>query len=697
MINWREYPFVRTLLPFSGGILLAMYGKFMLPAAYLILVLLGIAWIILGLVKLPFSRRWWSGIIHHLFFFLFGYLICWQHGAEHQSHYLGRVGELEQLLIGTVLNTPSKSLRSIQVELRGEQQKVAGGNWAKVSGKLLLYFQNDTLSQSIRYGDRLLLQLQPQATPSPLNPDAFDYRQYLARKNIHLQAYVRSGHWTRLDRDQGNPLLAWAYQQRTKGLAILKKRLPKAEQYAVASAMILGYKEALSEKVKTAYSSTGAMHVLAVSGLHVGLIWMILAFLLSWIRSVHPVWRWGKTVIIILGLWLFALLTGGSPSVLRAAAMFSLILVGRTLRRSSSIYNTLAVSAFFILCFNPYLLLDVGFQLSYTAVLGIVYFYPKIYPWWYIENRLGDYIWKLTSVAIAAQLSTMPLTLFYFHQFPLYFWLSGLVVIPFASVIISCGIALLLAEACLPVLASLFGQVLNGIVWLMNALIFVLDQLPKGILDSVWIGGFTLILLYLIIGNVIIGIQTRRLRWYLIGMVGVFALAVQFNIIRFQQYRQRELVLYHLKGATYVESLDGRKAISLASRDLDPAQVKYATQNYHRRRGIINRELYHFGETIQTGHWYLEKQFIQFYDQRIAWVDQLPDKVGAHKIEVDYLLLRDRFRGKLSSVVQHFKTDWIVFDGTHPAWKVERWKAECEQLNIPYYDLRESGALIVKL
>ena len=232
---------------------------------------------------------------------------------------------------------------------------------------------------------------------SALNPHAFNFKKYWHHQNIHYQGFVKADHWQLLKRKQGNYIIDKALNTRNRFLQILKKNLSTENEYAVASALILGDKQSLDSDLKNAYSGTGAMHVLAVSGLHVGLVYLGLAFLLGLLKIKNWYWIFIRTTLIIISIWLFALLTGASPSVMRAATMFSFIIVGKSMRHHPSIYNTLAASAFCLLCFNPLLLMEVGFQLSYLAVSGIIYFQPKIYRWWIIDNPVGDYLWKLVA------------------------------------------------------------------------------------------------------------------------------------------------------------------------------------------------------------------------------------------------------------------------------------------------------------
>ena len=346
--------------------------------------------------------------------------------------------------------------RSYRVELAVKGMSGVGEG-QPVTGKLLSYLEQSKEASQLRYGDQIYFSSKINPITAPLNPAAFNLKGYLNNRNFHYQTYLKTSDWILQDRDQGNFLIAFSIRTRDQLFTILQKHLPTDNELAVGAALILGKKDLLESETRMAYANTGAMHVLAVSGLHVGLIYVGISFLLGLFPFKSSTWVWIKTWIMVAGVWFFALLTGASPSVLRAATMFSFIIVGQAMRHHPSIYNTLAASAFFLLSIQPYMLFEVGFQLSYLAVIGIIYFQEKIYGQLYIANKLGDYIWKLTSVAIAAQLVTLPISLYYFHQFPVYFWLSGLVVIPAAVLIMTFAVALFVVALLIPKLGFIPG------------------------------------------------------------------------------------------------------------------------------------------------------------------------------------------------------------------------------------------------
>ncbi len=695
MFNWREIPFVRILFPLLAGIILAMQLDQPFPVFdYLLLALLFVL-LLLSQMRQAFRHRWTYGLILNFFFVVFGYQLAFYHtDLNAKDHFKSRIAS-ENLVIGIVNNSPSFNSKFVKINLKTRQIGKPFGTMTDCQGTILLTLPNDSRTRELNYGDRILCKTNIRPTASPRNPEAFDYSRFLHLKNIDFQGFVRANEWQPLDSLNGNPVLHLSQRLRHDFLDVLETHLTKKNEYAVGSALILGYKDELNEDLKTAYANTGAMHVLAVSGLHVGMIWGIVAMLLGRIRWRHPAWKWLKMSISLICLWLFALITGASPSVLRATTMFSFVIAGMTLSRSGNIYNTLAASAFCLLLFNPFLVYEVGFQLSYFAVMGIVYFQPKIYRLWYIENRVGNFFWELTAVAIAAQITTFPLSLYYFHQFPLYFWLSGFVVIPFAFLILGGGVMLLVIHAILPFLAVYAGMLLNGLIWMMNSLIFLIEQIPYGLLSGIWISVGMMIAAYGFILLTAFFINTKKLSWMVAAMSFAVFFCGMYAFRNIENQLRKEIVFYHIPKKTHVEFIEKGKVLSFGDHDVDQKALSFATQDYHMARGVSATENFHFGyEPVQFDNWMQTAGFVQFYDKKIAFLKHLPEAGTRPKIKLDYVVVRKHANFNLDELSELFDFETIILDGAVEFWKRKRWKQACTDADVPLYDLSDEGALI---
>lgn len=694
MINWREYPFVRLLLPLILGILFSFLWMVALPSYVFIILSLPI--IGLTYLKGQYKYRTVYGFLVTIFIFCLGHYLGF-HADESRSkdHYHHFLNEDETRgMVATVMDV-RVTAKSYRVELA--IQAMSGVEERPISGKLLSYFEQSKAAGKLKYGDHIYFSTRVNPIAGSSNPEAFDLKEFLGNRNFHFQTYVKTNEWKLLARDQGNPLIAFSIRTRDRLFNILGDHLSTANELAVGAALILGKKDLLELETRMAYANTGAMHVLAVSGLHVGLIYLGISFFLGLLPFKSSTWIWIKTWIMVASVWFFALLTGASPSVLRAATMFSFIIVGQAMRHHPSIYNTLAVSAFFILCIQPYMLFEVGFQLSYLAVTGIVYFQEKIYTQIYIANKLGDYIWKLTSIAIAAQVVTLPISLYYFHQFPTYFWLSGLVVIPAAMVIMTLAVFLFFVAILVPKFAFIPGILLYGILYLTNGLIFLISELPGAVISGIWIGPLSIVLLYAILVFVVIAIETQQFKWVKISTVLLVLFSLNFAYERIRSFQKSELIIYHTnKNKTLIDAIDRSVNWSIQSENLSNTDIDFLAKNYRMKLGVQTIHSLNKDDRKKSPEFFYHGRLIQFKNIKIQIIDsnqflryQLPPMV-------DYILLENNTTVDLRELSEYYKTKKFILSANNSSWKIDQWRKQAEA-DYELFDLKKEGAFILSV
>lgn len=699
MLNWREIPFIRLLIAFIAGILLSIHFNYKIPGVWVVaasLLLLLAAKQLRGLYR----YRWLFGVGLNLLLLLWGYLTTWHHNELNSAFHFSRVATSPTgLVIGLVSDAPVTKEDWIKIQLRVENTGSAVDQLESCTGNLLLYLQKDSAALQVEYGDRLAFQGNISSIEPPKNPHAFDYARYLHFQNIHNQSFVREGRWQVLSSGHGNPLYAAAIHWQRHFLKTLRKHLDEPNVLAVGSALILGYRDEMPEEIQTSYTQTGAMHVLAVSGLHVGIVAMLLNFFLGRIRWRVPAWKIAKVLILLTFIWAFALVTGASPSVLRAAVMFSFLTTGLSLRRPVNFYNTLAVSAFCLLLYNPYWLMSVSFQLSYLAVLGIVYFVPKIERLWPIENKVGHYIWQLICVSLGAMLMTTPVSLFYFHQFPSYFWLSSLILVQLAGFDLFFGLLLLFTEAVWPLAAVWVGKVLYGLLWLGNASVFVIQKLPGALVEGLWLSGWTVLLLYLALGGSMAAISFKKFKWVLAGLGFLLAAGIGYAFRATPQLYNRKLVVYHVYKHTAVDFFEEKRAYALRDAALDPKTLDFAAQGNRLANGIRKVQSFYLDDPggFSSDTWFFKNGFAQFYDIRLAIVQHPQAAAVSQKIRVNYLLLCGSPRIEMADLGKIYDFDLLLFDASNKKWQIDQWKNQCEQLGLAYFDLNEEGAFVVDL
>lgn len=517
MLRWAGFPFVRITLVFIAGVLLAIFE--VLPLEQ------DLAFSLVPVLLLTFiAMRWyparrvrkWSGTVGLLTIHLLGFISVIVNTATLRPEHLIHVEGEPDYYLARIASYPHEKEKTWRHEATVEHVHV-GEAWQRVSGKIQIYQSRRGSTVPFAYGDMLLIMGSPQRVRGPINPGEFDYQRFLSYRNIFHQHHVAAGQVRWIGNRPGNPVMAMAMQARSWSETQIDSLLSGDRERAVAKALILGITDGLDNELTAAYSATGAMHVLAVSGLHVSIIYAILLVLLRPLRHVRHGIAFQAGIALLL-LWLYAAVTGLSPSVLRAVTMFSFVVLARPFGQETNIYNTLAVAAFCLLLFDPMMIMSVGFQLSFLAVIGIVYLHPLLYDWWEPKSYWLDQIWKVSCVSIAAQLATFPLGLLYFHQFPNYFLISNLIVIPASFAVLVGGLVLLVA-APFAWVGNLVGVVLDKLIWLLNEFVLWIESWPYSLSENWYISTWQCWVLLAMVISWILLFRYRQLRWLYIATV----------------------------------------------------------------------------------------------------------------------------------------------------------------------------------
>ncbi|MEI6900384.1 MAG: ComEC/Rec2 family competence protein, partial [Bacteroidota bacterium] len=447
-----------------------------LPFAFLFFLIILVFYRVFIQTGTPDYRgRWVTGAL--LFFIIL--LLFWNvTGVKRENNLPGNLlafSNQPQSYIAEIAESVIQKERTTKMVVTVEKVKLSG-KWFSTSGKIMLSVKKDDHSRELFYGDHLLFNGKLMDPMEALFPNSYNQKENLRRNSIYYVCYLQSHSWKRISHSCQVSIFGVGLHLRDKLLTVLRENDVTGQEFAVAGALLLGYVDELDPVLLKEYSGTGAMHILSVSGMHVGIIFVVLDKLLSFFMR----WKYGgitKTAMIVVMIWFYALLTGLSPAVLRAAVMISFVVIGKSMNRHPDVLNILAASFLFLLFYDPGLLVNIGFQLSYLAVGGIVILYPPIYDLYVTSKKLPDKIWSLLAVSIAAQLITFPLSLYYFHQFPNYFMLTNLIVVPISSMVIYSGI-LLLCLGSVPIISYGLGRLLVFLVSLLNKSIHFIDGLP---------------------------------------------------------------------------------------------------------------------------------------------------------------------------------------------------------------------------
>lgn len=539
--NWplfKAVPVLRILIPFVLGIVLNLVG---LSFDYCILLLVALMLICILIYKVLFkivNRQ----IIVHLVFLLLGYFHVNLHREVYYPDHFSNLPKGKFLLIiNSIPEVKAKSVKAFAKVIR-----VGDSN---SSGQVLLYFKKDSASINLKYGDEITTNLICKSIENIPNSN-FDYRQYLANKQVYQQAYLKTNEWRISKSQQGNYFVSLAYQYRESCHKVLQSSLQNQEAFAVASALLIGDDDAIPKSVYQAYTDSGTIHVLSVSGMHVGVIYLLLVSLFGRMernKFLRPVYFFS----ILIFIWMYSILSGSSASVFRAATMLTVVIVGKWINGNSPIYNSLVLSMFVLLLYNPFYLTDKGFILSYLAVFGIVYLQPKILSIWRLKSTVTYKIWEFTSVSIAAQLMTLPVSLYLFGKFPNYFIIANWIVIPLSTIAIYLSIAQIVFQKW-TIFLGVISFCNEKIICFMNDFLNLLTHLKGAVTNNIGISALECFLFYWMLFVIVDWLSTKRYNSLLLFLSG-YALLLVINLISEIKYLQ----LAQLESLVHTYSLIG--------------------------------------------------------------------------------------------------------------------------------------------
>lgn len=694
MFAWSKYPFLKMLIPLTLGIWFGSFFGFSPQFTYILAVALflmaGLAVFLLKSIR----YNWLFGGIMACYLFMAGQALVQVHEASERHDYFRKYETDAKHYIARVYDYPTERENSIKTVLELEYQFGDSLPSRPVTGKVMAYFRKTDSAFALRYGDLIAVSAPIGEVLPPKNPGEFDYRGHLMRKGITGQCWLKDTDWIDLQTNRSNPLFAFSYRFRDHLLLSLQRCGVKDKEFGVAAAILLGYDDSLADDVRKNYVAAGSMHILCVSGLHVGIIYLLASFLLSFLNRK----KWQKLLknsLLLLLIWFYAFVAGLSPSILRATLMISFVIVGDMLHRKGFAINSIAASAFILLCINPNNLFESGFQLSYAAVIGIVVLQRPIYHLIYVKNKVLDKAWEITAVALAAQAATMPFTLFYFHQFTTYFWLSNLFMTPISFFVVMGGMLLLLVSW-IPYINMGLGYLVWGVLYVMNQLVSWVESLPFSIIKGLYISQleFVLLLVGFLLLLLCVTLQRKRL---FIAMLSVLLLFFGSVTMRhFVSDFYEGMMFYSLRKHTAVDFIKNGEHILLADSTLmaDESTIDYSLSGFWNMKSLSHSpKVVGLDEDFDSPLLHKRSRFVSFDGKLLAvWNDDwaVSDSLS-YRLPLDFVLVTNRQKPDVQSVVNSFDVGLLLIDGSVPHYLAEKWTKQAELLQMPYYTI-ESGA-----
>lgn len=575
----------------------------------------------------------------------------------------------------TIVFVPVKQLKSGIYDHR-YIASVKEVNGHRSSGRVLLHIERDSSAKQLSIGHKYLTGATLREISPPRNPHQFDYREYLRKKYIHHRLSPEPDALFPLP-ETGQNVYAFAARIRQKVYTALKEYHFNGDTLAVINALLLGQRQDISEEMYRDYASAGAIHILAISGLHVGILLFFLHFLLKPLERI----RYGKGlkfIAILLALWSFAFIAGLSASVVRAVSMFSFVALALLFRRTANIYNVLLVSMFFLLLVRPSFLFDAGFQLSYIAVFAIVGLQPVFYGCWKPRWKAVDGLWKLTTVTVAAQLGVLPLSLYYFHQFPGLFFISSLVIVPILGILLGTGI-LVIVLALFQILPAFLADGYAFVISAMNRLVSWIAHRESFVFRDISFDWRLLISCYLCLVFLFLLLQKNTFRRTAALLIAILCLQASFIYNCFKTLSTDQFVIFHKYKNTLVTRQQG-EMLTIYGKGYNKPPDR-TLQNYM------------VAERIKTAEARQPNNLYNINGCALLYIDSL----GIYKtkgLKADYILLGGSPEINLERVLRLHEPEMIVADGSNAPFLIKKWEATCKKEKLPFHNTYEKGAYI---
>ena len=592
---------------------------------------------------------------------------------NHNDHYsinTGPVPQLYLLKVQEVLKSNSFSDNYIASVIEVDH-KVS-------SGKILLSSKLDSLHPPLKPDDVITFYGHYTAIKEPLNPHQFSYKNYLKTLGVYHRIQLEP-HVFEIKSKSLTSAYGWAHKIREDIIGQLKKVQIGQEELSIIQALLLGQRTDISEDTYNNYVNAGAIHILAVSGLHIGILLLILQYLLSPLKRIKN----GQTiqlVLILAILWSYALLAGFSASIVRAVSMFSFLAYAMFLNRPTNSFNIMALSLFFILLMGPMFLFQVGFQMSYLAVFAILWIYPILQNMWSPNNQILKKIWQLTSVSIAAQLGVLPIALFYFHQFPGLFFLSNLAIVPFLGIILGLGIIVIIL-ALTNLLPSLLAIIYHKMIASMNWIVGWIGEQEVFIFKNISFDLVQVLLSYILLVCILIFLPKRSPKRLLVIMVMVISFQSYLIYVNYTAQTKEEIAVMHQTRNTVLFQRTGNTLTISAT---DQNKVTKLQEDY-----LTAERIESVNHTPLQNTYTLKGQQLYILDSLGIYPPQ--------GYRPSLVLLTQSPKINLERIIDSIKPNHIIADGNNYRSDVLRWQQTCDQKKIPFHYTGEKGAFYFNL
>jgi competence protein ComEC len=690
MTLWNKAPFLRFIFPFLIGILSFYCLNEDLILLHLAIFIPSICVIIL-FSKISISKQnkffYLKGISIQLLFYCFAYFICLFHSTKiNNKHYQFQYKNYTHAKIKLNEN-PIEKEKTVKanVEIINLYNKKL---YKKTEGILLVYFAKNEKSLALKKNDEILIPINFNEISNRGNPGEFDYKKFCANKNIFHQQYLKENEWKKTG--HSSTFFLSSFDNFSDNiLKLIEKYIPEKDNYAIAKALLIGYRDEIDSDTYQAFANTGLVHLIAISGMHLGIFYLgVLKIILH--LNYFKKRRKLATIFALIFMWCFALLTSLPASILRSGIMFSALAIAQFIERKVSSINVLSFTAFILLIIKPLWLFDVGFLLSFLAVFGILIFYKPIYNKLKHKNKFIDFFIQLTSISLAAQIFTFPISIYFFHQMPLLFLITNLVAIPLVSLLLY-GLILLILFTPIPFLASFIGKILSLLLQFLVKIIAFFNSFSFVSWQQIHCSVFQTILLYAIVILLAYYIFYKNKNAFIISIccaITFVFIAISFKI---NTYKTNQFIVLNSSNSPIIIQ-KGNKANLFCDSNL------ISDKKFNTYALIPCETQFGFSTTTIPLYSKIQNDFFDILDLNNLLVLRIKNwkVLTASKFKADYVIFSEKYLPEPSWIKEHIEAKQLIIDNAFPMWKIDKTKNDFSNLNLPIHFTAKDGAFVKK-
>lgn len=675
--SWETAPFLRLLPPLVAGIVL--YGGHV--AEYITWVVSSTIFSFIVFVGSSIVRRQGNFTRYIVFISLnlsllfTTWLSCYYNDARNDSNWMGRSVDSADSYVVRLLHDPVEKEKTWKLEVDVthvvDEKKVDAA-----TGNAFVYVSKYD-APALKEGDILVVPAKWQRITNRGNPYEFDYTTYCARNNIYYQQFVSAGDIS-IYKYADEYSLSWIRRIHHWCIRQLEWYITDRATLGLLKAMLFNDREMLDGELADAYAQTGIVHIIAISGGHITIFFVLVAFLLGWIR--HKKYKWIKYIAAIPLIWLYVVVAGAPPSAVRAATMFSILGIGFALQKTPNGINQLLAAAFLLLIANPMWLYDIGFQLSFVAVLSIMLFYRPVYKWWSPVNKIARAIWSAIAVSIAAEILAAPLVIYYFHLFPLQFIIANVLAYIFMGVILVLGMSLIMVSSVYPA-AHFIAEVTTVFANWFNKLVYALQHLNFELLHRLTLNEPQLVLVYIVIASIAIFILKKNKAALFASGIALVLFIASSCFVNMRTLKQEMLIVYNISKDNRIELITGTTATILYGND----SVTAATQKFVLEPSHINM---HIENVRKADKGY---NMVQMAGKSVFILTQ---PISDTTIHADVVILNGKY-ADMHEIKKVFQPEIIVIPAKVSINRAEDIAAEATQVGLQVHDVNKDGAYVL--